>query len=184
MTREKLFDDKPPSLWERTRWKIEAIWIFIRNVPSNIVTICQWIPILWNNWDWDYNYFLTIVQYKIRRMSKHIKEHGHFVNSDEVCAQMDECVEIIDRFFKADYVKEETAAHKEKWGETIYECIPCETEGHFRLDIYSAKARELELEEQERKEILAIYNLNDKRSEEDLDRLFELMRDKLQYWWD
>jgi hypothetical protein len=160
--------------------------IFLMNVPSNIKMICQWIPVLWNNWDWDYNFLFDILRYKMDRMSKHLAEHDVGVTAWQRAAQLKACVDIIDRIQDGSlsYTKEEQKAHEEKWGETIHESVETEDPGLFKLDMYSQKARDERLEEQERKEQLAIYELGRNRKQKDLDVLFRIMRKRVEYWWD
>ena len=108
----------------KLKWKLKEVWTPIKNIPANIKMICQWIPILWNNWDWDYHFLLVLMQYKLKRMSKYVKKHNRLVKTDEICIQMNECVEILDRLANShDYTEAETKAHEEKWGPTIMECL-------------------------------------------------------------
>jgi hypothetical protein len=174
-----------PSLWRRFKWKADAVWTFVRNIPDNIKMICQWIPVLWSNWDWDYNFFLTIIQYKLRRMSKHIGEHDILVNSQRYAKQMAFCADIIDRLFKDEYTTEEEKAHEEKWGELIMDSYPAKDyPGCHTLDIYRVKAREQGREEEEREETMQLHNLARARREKDLDILFRVMRKNIERWWD
>jgi len=99
-----------PSIFRKIWWKIEKIWDAITVIPSNIRMICQWIPILWSNWDWDYVFFLKIMRYKLQRMSKHIRTEQIIGDADKVSDEMDECIQILDRLLgNYNYIEE---AHK------------------------------------------------------------------------
>src|SRR3990172_2873091 len=47
--------------------------------PTRIVrkvkNIVRWIPILWNDADWDYGHLYDIMEFKIRNMREHHIEH-------------------------------------------------------------------------------------------------------------
>lgn len=177
--------DKGPSLWRRFKWKVDAVWTFIRNIPDNIRMICEWIPVLWSNWDWDYNFLLITLRYKLHRMSKHISEHDHLVNSQKYAKQMACCVDIIDRLLNNEYTTEEEKLHEDKWGELIMDSYPAEDyPGCHTLDIYRVKARESGEEEAERQETMQLHDLARARREKDLDILFRIMRKNIERWWD
>lgn len=184
--RTDLFKErKKISIWKKIWWKLENVWTFISNIPNNIAMICQWIPILWNNWDWDYSFLYEILRYKMDRMSKYLTEKDRAVNTWQYAAQLKACVDIIDRLQEGShsYTKKEQKEHEEKWGESIYE-LEDQGDGMHLLDIYTKKAREEGLEEQEREEQIAIYELGRARRSKDMDVLFRIMRKRIEYWWD
>ena len=188
--RRPMFDtDKQIPLWHRTKWKLKAIWIFIRNISANIKMICQWIPILWNNWDWDHVFLLEVMQYKLKRMSVHIKEHGHLMNSDQVSDEMNQCAEIIEKITGGhDYTKAETEAHEKEWGELQIDVVSQEgdTDKYIggSIDIYNKIAREQGMDDVADKNRVAISQLEKEREQEDKDKLFEIMKTKIWNWWD
>ena len=181
--------DHKPSLWRRIRWKLQNLRSFLENIPNNIIMICQWIPILWNNWDWDYNFLMDVMQYKIQRMSNHIKEHDRLMNSQKYAAQMQLCADTIQRLREDNYIEHEVEEHNSKWGQLICESIPLEEEHPsfgilYKMDLYHEKARELGLEDQEQEEMQALRELEDARRQADWDLLFSQMRENIQSWWD
>lgn len=183
--REPLFDpNRKTPVWKKIKWKLEAAWTTIRNIPANIRMICEWIPVLWNNWDWDYNFLLLILQYKLKRMSKHIKEHDNLYKSGQIAAQMQACADIIQRLLDNEYDEKEMAALDEKWGELQMDSLPCEYEGCRALDIYRPKAREMGMEDQEREESLAARQEAADRRQKDFEILFRIMNKRIEWWWD
>ena len=177
------------SLGKRLKWKVERYWREFRHIPRNIKTIIKWTPVLWNNFDYDYGYLLLMLKFKLKCMREHIVEHDIVVSAPKIGKQIRACEDIITRLKSQtyDYIEEERAAHKEKWGESVWDSIPVITEDDglcYAMDIYTEKAREQGLEKQEREEKSALYRLGEERRQKDLDDLFRIMRDNIESWWD
>lgn len=169
--------------WRKIKWKFEAFRTWLEAIPLNIKMICQWIPVLWGNWDWDYVFLLDVMRYKMARMSRCIAECDRGFDSQRHAKQLQACVDIIDRLRSDSYLKYEERQHEKKWGEFVVERIPRD-DGLIKLDFYHVKARELGLEEQERAELRVIRNLAYRRRQKDLDVLFRIMRKRIEFWWD
>jgi hypothetical protein len=60
------------------------IKIFIRNIKR----VIHWLPIIWNDRDWDYYHVYEILKQKLICTEKHIRENGlhvyHKVDADEI----------------------------------------------------------------------------------------------------
>lgn len=160
------------------RRKLSNLWTFIRNIPSNLKMIAQWIPVLWNNWDWDHMFLMEVLKYKLLRMQKYMKKHAYVAAADQLAAQMKACTDIIDRLEKNRYTEKEIADHDEKYGPLSME--PDEN----GVILWRPKARELGLEEEEAERRFEIYLLGEKRREKDLEILFRIMQKRMEYWWD
>lgn len=183
--REPLFPkNKKPSIFRHIRWKVEAARTFTSNVPANMKMICEWVPVLWDNWDWDYNFLLKIMQYKMQRMANHIREHNILVRSEEIADELQECCDIITRLQAQEYTPFEEGVMEAEYGKHCMDSLPCEHEGCRQLDIYFDKAREEGREEEADAVYTNIRNLAMAREQRDYHRLFTLMRDKIQGWWD
>lgn len=60
----------------------------IRKFTRNIKQLIKWIPIIWRDEDWDYEYFLKIAQFKLEQMAElHVKE-GDAMNSKLYASEM------------------------------------------------------------------------------------------------
>ena len=70
-------------------------------IIRNIIRVIQYIPVIWNNYDWDGGYLLELMLYKLKRMKKCLKG-GHSV--DEVIEkqqrQLDFSIGLLDRIIE------------------------------------------------------------------------------------
>ena len=175
---------KKPSIWQRLRWKLSPIYWEARCFFPNLKRLFQWLPVVWKDRDFDYNFYLTLMQYKLKRMREHIVEHDIVLATPRIARQIKFCEDTIARLQTDEYIEAEDKAHEEKWGEQIWDSLPTENERSRTLDIYRVKAREQGLEDQERDEQRVLYKLAKTRREKDLDRLFRVQRKYLEGWWD
>ena len=81
---------------------------WIRRFISKIIKIVQYIPILWEDEDWDYDYLLTLIQYKLKRMratlwSNKIVEHREL---RDTIIDINRCIQSIDDYHDAHEVYE------------------------------------------------------------------------------
>lgn len=63
---------------------------------KKIKRIIDYIPILWNNEDWDYEHLLELIEFKLRRMKKCIRQNNIIVENE-----IQEIEDGIDRTLKA-----------------------------------------------------------------------------------
>lgn len=120
----------------------------------NIKNIIRWIPVLWNNWDWDYGFLYSIMLNKLNNM------YDFFMSSSAMIADAQETAEqikyIIDRLDRlANY------SHAEYL-----------TDADFNWE--SATEEEIE----------KIFKDANVLEEKDHQEIFDFMRDNIRGWWD
>ena len=69
---------------------------------KKIKKIISYIPLLWNDEDWDFYFLFKLMQFKIDRMEKTIRTNNLFVGVEDVCQEMKDCSEHIDKFLNYD----------------------------------------------------------------------------------
>ncbi len=131
----------------------------MRRFYNRIRTIIAWLPLLWKDYDWDYSFFITIIQFKLTRMANCIEKSNIIVDASEIAAQMREAVEHLDKF-------SDTMEHyphpdnMPEWSFLGPDNTPCP---------------------QEWKDY---YNLINEKEQEHWNAAWELVREKGQHWWD
>ena len=78
---------------------------YIKRFFFNIKRIVEWIPILYNNFDWDYYYLLKIISFKLKLMEKHFREDGVTMAAEKHANEMKSMIEICDRLIADDYAE-------------------------------------------------------------------------------
>lgn len=106
--------DLPTNRWSKdtfnTKWKwYEELWFdicsrydhitsTIRGVFIGIKNIIIYAPIIYNTREWDYDYLLDLVKFKLKRMSKDMVDSKIIVNYQECVSEMNRTIKFIDDF--------------------------------------------------------------------------------------
>ena len=166
--------------------KQEDIARFFRTIKYGIENLISWIPIIWQDRDWDQWFLYKVLQHKLKQMVRLQRKYGNSVNAHIYADQMQLCVNLLERLINDEYLENALKPHEKKWGESkmIWEPLPdndnlCQLK-RFHVD----KAITPEQIKQEDKERMRIYKHSDMLREQDLDMLFKLMRKNIEGWWD
>lgn len=86
-------------------WIIEIVWynqpcIFLRRVGRFILRLMRWIPILWNQEEWDFGYTYDILKHKIKEIRKCVSEDTWHTEEcvKEELEQIDSVLTHLDKF--------------------------------------------------------------------------------------
>jgi hypothetical protein len=142
----------------------------------------------WNSYDWDYGYLLDLIEFKLKRMQKEIK-NGHHVPDKATDQSIRICIKLLKKINRRDY-HYFAGLHDQKWGESEWVFHKTDENGQeisnggSRLEIVRPKAVTPEEKEQERTEALVAYRMDDAQRERDVRWLFNIMAKYHQCWWD
>lgn len=86
-------------------WVIEILWynqpcIFLRRVGRFILRLIRWIPVLWNQEEWDFGYTYDILKHKIKEIRKCVSEDTWHTEEcvKEELEQIDSVLTHLDKF--------------------------------------------------------------------------------------
>jgi hypothetical protein len=154
---------------------------------KKIIKILAWIPILWEDRDWDDSSVLYLLKYKIMRMRKEIANgYGAEDWKQERLAEMDATLSVVQKIIDGDFAKSERAEHAEKYGEINFRSEPTDNPKWRRGIISYSKIdpNDSEKAEQARQESFVISQVEELRETEAYNELFKLLAQNLRKWWD
>lgn len=161
--------DDVKNWWDHTDWLHPSrTWRKIRNVV-------RWVPVLWEDADWDHTYLYRIIEFKLRNMAAHQVEHGHHEECESTAQQMLDAADALRRVREDDYLETEWARYAE--GEDRLDVSKWERtpEGHLKMPPLSDEKRVWLRSLSDRHESLVVRDL----------RLFaDAMVEKSRGWWD
>ena len=72
---------------------------FIRRIGRFILRLIRWIPILWNQEEWDFSYIYDMIEMKMKELRKEISEDTWHTEDcvKEELQQIDECLDHLDK---------------------------------------------------------------------------------------
>lgn len=146
-----------------------------------IITI-KWLPVIWNDRQWDQVFFYEIVRKKLLLMEDAFRNKHCHVGSEKEADNIKRCILILDRLIKADY--DVYKYHNQKWGEPKFNWKNVPEEDYCELNINhpsitTSKGIKQEKEEFKRLSLHENYLIN-----QDLEYLFYIIRKHVQKWWD
>jgi len=92
-------------------WCDRQDWLHPSRIYRKITNVVRWVPILWNDVDWDYNSFYVMMHTKVKFMKEHHIAHHNHTDWEEVVGQMQTMEDALDRLIKDDYLSAEWDAH-------------------------------------------------------------------------
>lgn len=143
---------------------------------KKVKKVLQWIPVLWNDGDFDHGYLFDIIDYKLERMSKAIKEEGWSEEHLETAASIDEARRLLERMLSIQYEcsPEMSDILDELDGYTVE--TPLDN-GAVRWDTSSTPQ---ELSDRFKKQL----DIDHKRAMKARKKFFSYFRNNFDKWWD
>lgn len=154
---------------------------FIRRLYEFLVKVCQYIPILWHDRDWDYAYILILLQFKLKRTRECIIKNDIILESNLVAEEIKQCEDCIERILNDEYCKEEEENLESIDGAPKLDFTPTSDSNYQEMKIIYPKALS---NEEARERRMELYLKQEKCKQEDYDLLFKMLREKIQGWWD
>jgi hypothetical protein len=149
-----------------------------------IKRLIDWLPVIWNDYDWDYHALYVIMRKKLSRMEPAIRD-GCAITSESTADDIHFAVMLLDRLIACDYLTNALIPHKREWGE-LGEMILGEEENGLvewlgsNWEFADTEEKRLQAEEQFR-----IAGKNSDWSEErDKEMLFDYLAKNIRNWWD
>ena len=163
---------------------IDTIEDAYRNVKYGLINIIQWMPIVWNDRDWDQWYLLKLLEFKLLKMEKLFRRYGNHTGSDKQAKQLKKCAEIFKRLYEENYSEEAFKKHDEKWGEIEVEFIDTDNPEFHEIVMNRENMITDEDKVKQRHESNICMQNSYKAQGNDLKEVFAMMRDNILGWWD
>lgn len=155
----------------------------IQGIKTGIRNLISWIPIIWNDRDWDQYYLYEILRFKLTRMEEHFRCHSHVANGPKDAKRMRLCALLLDRLIKNEYDTNSYQAVDKKWGEIELDFIDT-GDDYGKVEIKREKVKNDEDDKICCKEVLNASEHARYLLKQDLDFLFDTMKKHIQTWWD
>lgn len=137
--------------------------------------IASWLPILWQDHDWDSGFMLRIFRHKIHRMRIHFETHHIICDWEKVAKELLVAENLLDRLIKDDYCDEEWERHCQAFGEPGHNSYTDEK----GMTVWPSTAGTLEGADSKR-----IFDKAMQLRKQDREMLWDLICRKSETWWD
>lgn len=176
-------------LWNIEKWFYNKVILPIRLRWEYHQRVQAYKPLLKEDRDWDSQFIYPLLQFKMERIYKALK-NGVAIHEKKDMDALKECIKVLKRLHKDTYDDKYFRAHDKKWGKLKTKTIKEEgTENepggpYYRWEASRSKAKTKKQQQQERKDFRKCWENGAKDREADVDRLFELMKNHMNAWWD
>jgi hypothetical protein len=152
---------------------------------NRLKRLVDWIPVIWNDYDYDYSSLYVIMRKKLSRMEDAIR-NGWAVDSEATADKIHFAVMLLDRLIACNYLENALIPHKRRWGD-MGEMI-LEPTSNPRLEEWKGNQWEGARTEKERLEAEEEFRIAGRHSdwveERDKNLLFEHISKHIRSWWD
>lgn len=170
--------------FKQIQWKLTSIKNSIQSIPSFIKRIFVYLPILWEDRDYDYMYLLKLMQFKLARMEQDHQKYSLHEGKEYIISQLQEVQKIIQKIHDDEYDLLEEQVLNEKYGSMIILEGATEHSDFVQISMTRTKCLDdLTLFEKEKEETYESYQKAEKARQKDYQRLWHLCSKHCQEWW-
>ena len=77
----------------------------LRRFVRRFKNLFRWLPIIWEDEQWDYYHILEILKHKLIFTAEHTRKYGYHVNSNHDANRMMLCVRLIEKVQNEEYME-------------------------------------------------------------------------------
>lgn len=158
--------------------KLVDLYYNIKNGIHNIIT---YLPIIWNDRQWDDYYFHNLIRFKLIQMEKCIR-NGYSANADKDADNIQHTIDLLNRI-----TEQNNFSYLEESLKPFYERYP---DYEFKREFEQCKDnpkfyRMIDNDTEEQSQLLhECYKKEDEMQKQDLDELYSFLRQHIREWWD
>ncbi len=116
--------DNNPIPYSVRYWYNDMDILHPTRVWRKVSNIVRWVPVLWNDADWDYGHLYEIIDFKLTNMIEHHTDHHNHTDWEETVGQMTTARDALKRLRDDDYAAKEYAEHIEKFPHQDHVDVP------------------------------------------------------------
>lgn len=157
-----------------------------RSVKFGVANLISWLPVIWNDRNWDYWFIYVIIRKKLDNTRQSLKKYHNHVHWERDYDNISKVVFALDRLIKNNYSDMVYKELEEEFGELNLSSEKIENKNLYQLMFTRDKvdySNEKQVERLERKTKQAI-NREKYLREQDKKFVFSEMCKHIEEWWD
>ena len=155
---------------------------WISSFFESIYRVMRWLPVIWNDRDWDDAYFFKLLEFKLTGMKKDMEE-GPGLYDYKSAEQIEYALKILRRINSCPYIDIAYMFHDKKWGEIKLRWEKIEGTNRGRLFIDRDNVITREDVRQESIEHKRCSKMENYLEQQDIDILFRYIAKHIRGWW-
>jgi hypothetical protein len=158
----------------------------IKNFYYNIKRIIEWIPVLWNNYDFDYMYAIDVFIFKLNKIADLLDSNKSYTeNGSQKAKRIRLAIKLLNRGLDEYYHEEAMSKVTELYGEKVLVTKPTGNKsGTFSIDFVWAKDLTLEEQEEADKFYTKMIKEGYKKDDKAIKLAWKIIAQDIRGWWD
>lgn len=152
---------------------------FIRRVKR----LSEFVPKIWNSYDWDHSYATGLFKYQLERMVKHLEENKPHYGWEQDVNRIKTAIELLERVDSDYYLMKYVDEAEKKYGPTNLDLREIDTPGHYALVRTFEKGYSLEEEKEIEKEFYRAIKEGTILQAKARRILWKFIEHNIENWW-
>ena len=145
-----------------------------REDKDGINNLKDYADMIWDDRWFDTTFFLLFLKRKLEVMMKYWAKDTHYVDSENELITIAKAVRYINKLIEDDFCPEERRAHEKRWGDLKF----------TKKSIVYKNVKNKKQDAIATEESVAISKIEEKRKTKTSKKLFKLLNDNYDKWWD
>src|SRR5258708_1200808 len=129
----------PYKKYSTSWWRF---WLQLpRDLVDCVVRVIDYMPLLWDDRDWDYNCALRFLRFKLLRLRKHMEKHAIIAHAEDVIAELAR-VDVLLRNVIEEDPDDEWLNHYYQWDSHIKAFGDCKNRREHTRTLHLSHSRE------------------------------------------
>lgn len=158
-------------------WWGDQDWLHPRRTYCKTVRLLSWVPVLWDDVDFDYSGIYHILYFKLKSMHEEQSTNSHHVDSGRTCAEMAVARDCAHRLWKDSYLSAEWEAHYTRWPSMF------DRRSEW-IHLPNGSVQMPNMKEQESENFTRLADEEERLRRADMDQLSKSLATQIRGWWD
>lgn len=101
---------------------------------NRVKRLLEFVPVIWNSYDWDHSYATKLFAYQLQRMVNHLEKHKSHVEWQNDVSRIKTALELLERVETDYYLYATVEKVEKKYGPSKLDFIEVSGEGHYSLE--------------------------------------------------
>lgn len=164
-------------------WKL--ITYPIRRKYQQIKRVIDFLPIIWNGFDFDYIYSIQLFRKQLERQAKFMESgKSYSVNAKQDALKIRTAIRLMDKVYNDDYTTEWVDKIKEKYGNDVLDWEWEETDFESELFYHRYKFESWENADEIREEKIKLIRESTTKQKRAHKLLWDFIEHNIKFWWD
>ena len=161
---------------------LNNVTYFFKRKYRQVERVIDFLPIIWNGFDFDYNYSIELFKKQLERQAKLFEsDKSHSARSKQDASRIRTAIRLMDKVYNDEYELEWVDKLKEEYGSDILDFKFEDTGRGDGTSYLKYKYEDLNIRSKMKKELIKESREKQKRAHK---LLWDFIEHNIQYWWD